>query len=469
MNITKLIITVIVLIAVAGTSMPASAAKIDLGRETLPPNDGWASFGAGTTGGSTAVDAQVYTVTNRAELLAALNNGVPVSVSSSTPSDEPKIIYVDGTIDMNVDDADQPLACEDYYRDGYTLEAFLATYDPAVWGRVAPSGALESARLTSRNAQQDRVRVRIGSNTTIVGKDKHATVRGGWFDIRGSSSVNRTNIIIRNLTFEDTFDCFPQWSPTDGDLGSWNALYDAISLRNADHVWVDHNVFMDRATADSGLPQYFGVLYQVHDGLLDITNASDFVTVSWNRFENHDKVMLIGSSDSASADRGKLSVSLHHNLFEDVGQRTPRVRFGKVHLYNNLYKISNPENYVYSWGVGVESAIYAENNLFWVKPDTGITPDRFIDALNGTSIFASGTLLKPSKPGRDDEREKHGERPENFIDPVAAYNEINDPDLLASVGWTPELFINLMETRDVLRTVNSGAGTFDWHGHNKHK
>ena len=33
-----------------------------------------------------------------------------------------------------------------------------------------------------------------------------------------------------------------------------------------------------------------------------------------------------------------LRVTLHHNLFESIGQRTPRVRFGKVHVYNNLYR-----------------------------------------------------------------------------------------------------------------------------------
>jgi pectate lyase len=98
------------------------------------------------------------------------------------------------------------------------------------------------------------------------------------------------------------------------------------------------------------------------------------VTVSYNRFLEHDKVMLIGSSDSATTDRNKLRVTLHHNLFEQVGQRGPRVRFGKVHVYNNYYWPKNSENYQYSFGVGRESAIYAENNFF--RTDDSITPDR---------------------------------------------------------------------------------------------
>ena len=256
---------------------------------------------------------------------------------------------------------------------------------------MPPSGPLEDARIASRNAQQDRVRIRPGSNTTIVGLGKHATLRGIWLDIRGTPNVagSRTNIIVRNLTFEDTYDCFPQWSPTDGTLGSWNALYDSVSLRDSDHVWVDHNTFRDRRTADATLPIYFGVLFQLHDGLLDITNASDFVTVSWNRFVNHDKLMLIGSSDSAAADRNKLRVTLHHNLFWNIGQRAPRVRFGQVHVYNNLYRIGNEENYQYSWGVGIEIAqTYAENNFF--RTDEAVTPARFITRLNGTARKGAG-------------------------------------------------------------------------------
>lgn len=454
MQTKKLFFTIILLLAILSMNVPVMAAGRDPGREVLSPNDGWASFGTGTTGGSLAVDSQVYVVTNRAELIAALNNGVPSSTSPSNPSNEPKIIYVDGVIDMNVDDNNQPLTCEDYYRDGFTMEAFLAAYDPAVWGRVAPSGPLEAARLTSRAAQEARVRIRIGSNTTIVGMDKHATIRGGWFDIRGTASANRTNIIIRNLIFEDSYDYFPQWSPTDGALGSWNALYDAVSLRDSNHVWLDHNIFRDRTTGDDTLPNYFGVLFQAHDGLLDITNGSNYVTVSWNRFENHDKVMLIGSSDSgstANADRGKLNVTLHHNLFEDVGQRAARVRFGKVHIYNNFYKINNPENYVYTWGDGIESAVYAENNFFWVNPSIGVSPDQFIERLNGTAIYESGTMLHAlSQSGKHE------------ISALEAYNNANDPDLLDFVNWAPTLFVDFMEAQDVRPAVESGAGTFNW-------
>jgi pectate lyase len=436
---------------VAGTVIGITATagkKTDLGRETLAANDGWASFSTGTTGGSNAAPDHVYTVRNRQELIGALNDGV-YPPPSSNPSNIPKIIYVEGTIDANVDDSNQPLTCADYARNGYTLEAYLATYDPAVWGRRLPSGPLEQARVASQQAQQARVRIRVGSNTTIVGVGKHAVIRGGWLDIRGTAGVpnSRTNIIIRNITFQDSFDCFPQWDPTDGSLGNWNSQYDSISLRDSDHVWIDHNTFEDSQTADSGLPTFFGRLFQVHDGQVDITNASDLVTVSYNRFTNHDKVMLIGSSDSATADRGKLRVTLHHNLFEGLGQRAPRVRFGQVHVFNNYYKLRDALDYQYSWGVGRESAIFAQNNFF--RTDHDITPDRFISRLNGTAISASGTLVDAASDN-------------HLVDVVEAYNEVNNPDLLIDAGWQPVLFNEIEPAFKVPSAIESRAGPFNW-------
>lgn len=426
---------------------PALANDRDLGRETLPPNDGWAAEGTGTTGGAAAALDHVYTVTNRQELVAALNDG-NYPPPSSTPSSTPKIIYVSGTIDVNVDDNNEPLTCQDYEAEGYSLEAFLVTYDPAVWGTEKPSGPLEDARVASRENQKARIQIPVGSNTTIVGLGKNARILGVQLDLRGSSSKQRSNIIIRNITFQDTFDCFPAWSPSDSG-GSWNAEYDPIAVRQTHHVWIDHNTFEDVLTTDSTEPTFFGVHYERHDGLTDITNASNFVTVSWNKYRNHDKVMLIGSSDSgstAAGDRGKLKVTIHHNLFLNLGQRTPRVRFGQVHVYNNYYNIPFRAKYIYSWGVGIESAIYAENNYF--KPGD-ITPDRFIGVYKGAMIYAAGTYANCRLPVC-------------MVDVVAAYNAVNDPDLTTDVGWTPVLHTRIDPTRVVAELVMALSGPFVW-------
>jgi pectate lyase len=171
------------------------------------------------------------------------------------------------------------------------------------------------------------------------------------------------------------------------------------------------------------------------------------VTVSWNQFRNHDKTMLIGSGDKAPADVGKLKVTLHHNLFEGIGQRAPRVRYGQVHVYNNLYKIVNTPNYVYTWGVGISSQIYAENNAFIT--DQSIDPSQIIKVYKGTMINAAGTMANGTPGGKD-------------VDVVAAYNAAFDPDLAPTVDWEPTLVLGVDPTWRVIPAVQSGAGPFNW-------
>ena len=422
------------LCAVGLTATVAAAQDISpfydaLSRETLTVNDGWAAFGAGTTGGSAASPERVFIVHNRAELIAALGGTAP------------KIIFVSGTIPLNVDDAGQPLSCDAYAAGtGYTLAAYLVAFDPATWGRTrVPSGPLETARVAAHTKQQNRIRVNLTSNTTLVGLGPDARIVNAHVRVN-----NIQNVIIRNITFEDAFDCFPQWDPTDGALGNWNSSYDNISLTGATNVWIDHNAFNDGEHPDSAQPVYFGRPFVIHDGAVDITNASDLATVSWNRFDEHDKVMLIGSSDGATADVGKLRVTVHHNVFDSSVQRTPRVRFGQVHVYNNYYVVKS-ETYGYSWGVGVQSQIYAENNYF--VTDGTVDPSRFISRFNGTLIFIGDTLL-------------NGHSKKSHVDVLAAYNAARDPDLSNAVTWTPFLVGEFHPTQAVAGVVRNTAGTF---------
>ena len=405
----------------------AAAPSADPAREIVPLNDGWgalpiASLPSGTTGGSSAAPARSVTVTNRKELVAAL----------AFPDATPKLVYIKGTIDMNVDDAGNALACKDYARrdpatgEMYSVFAFLAMYDPeGPNGRGAPSGGQENARLASAAAQEARVHIRVPPNTTIFGLGADATLIGAWLDIRGNGGSQPMNVIVRNITFQDTADCFPEWSPTDGVTGNWNAQYDSISVSHATHVWIDHNRFADLRTRDEIQPMYFRHRYQVHDGLLDITNESDLVTVSWNQFAAHDKTMLIGNSDSATEDREHLRVTLHHNLFEGVGQRMPRVRYGKVHVYDNLYRADKNTNYRSSWGAGVESQIYAENNFFEMSAIFG--PAEVIDAKKGTRMTVTGNCWK----------QREDCEPADFL---TLHNAQFDPDIQPDAGWVPTLY-----------------------------
>ncbi|MEV5887651.1 hypothetical protein AB0L74_34320 [Streptomyces sp. NPDC052020] len=53
-----------------------------------------------------------------------------------------------------------------------------------------------------------------------------------------------------------------------------------IQMFSCHIIWIDHNDFFDGA-----------------DGAVDIKRGSEFVTVSWNRFHDHDKTLLLGHDD----------------------------------------------------------------------------------------------------------------------------------------------------------------------------
>jgi pectate lyase len=122
---------------------------------------------------------------------------------------------------------------------------------------------------------------------------------------------------------------------------------------------------------------------------------------------------------------GLLNVTLHHNLLDGVGQRAPRVRFGHVDVYNNYYRVPDPDTHSYSWGVGVQSTTYVENNFFSLGGD--VDPADVIDRFNGTAITEVGTWARTGSGFG---------RPVSMLD---AYNAVNDPQLGDDVGWTPEL------------------------------
>jgi len=407
--------------------LPSAATR--LGRETLPLNDGWAASGAGTTGGAAADDAHVAVARNRAELIAALGGDAATNGANAVP----KIVYISGKIDLMAG-----TTCADYADPDYSLDAFLTAYDPAVWGRAAkPSGPLEDARVRSAKKQGDQIRINVGSNTTIIGVD------GGRITHGSLIVTNVSNVIVRNLEVTDAADCFPAWDPTDGATGNWNSLYDLVSLSGASNVWIDHNTFSDGNNHDEDQPVRLGRPYQVHDGATDFIRGSDLITVSYNDYYDHDKTMLIGSTDTPGVDVGKLRVTVHHNRFGNVLQRAPRVRFGQVDVYDNLF-VATDDLYQYSLGVGVESSIYAENNYFKLSAD--VPAADIVHYWKGTRITAIGTLVQVS-----------GGKPKP-VDLVAAYNAAYDPDLTPDAGWTPTLRTRVDPAALVPAVVAATAG-----------
>ncbi|WP_371102759.1 polysaccharide lyase family 1 protein [Streptomyces sp. PU_AKi4] len=411
--------------------MNANAGTVDLYHQTLAAKDGWASSGTGTTGGTKADAAHTFTVSTRAQLVKALG-----SVSDTTP----RVIKVSGMIDANTDDSGKKLTCADYAAGtGYSLSAYLKAYDPATYGRSKlPSGTQEKARAAAQARQGKNIVLKVPANTTIVGvPGTNAGLTGAMLQIQ-----NVDNVIVRNLTFAATEDCFPQWDPTDGDKGNWNSNYDSVSLRGATHVWADHNTFTDAPHFDSANPEYFGREYQIHDGALDITKGSDLVTVSYNQFTNHDKTMLIGGSDTDSV--GKLRVSLHHNVWKGIMQRAPLARIGQIHIYNNYYDVTPLNGYApqYSINSRAKAQVVAENN-YWKLP-SGAKAAKLLSGDGTGSVKGSGNLVNGT-----------------VTDLVAAYNAASSKDLRTTVNWTPTLTAGLEASAGNLPTslaTTTGAG-----------
>src|SRR5215470_3517367 len=98
---TTLVVSGVVLATSAAADNQPSKAALAIARQTLAPNDGWASSGTGTTGG----------------LAAALGGNNATNASNATP----KIIFVSGGIQGNVDDADTPLTCANYADPAYSF------------------------------------------------------------------------------------------------------------------------------------------------------------------------------------------------------------------------------------------------------------------------------------------------------------------------------------------------------------
>ena len=131
------------------------------------------------------------------------------------------------------------------------------------------------------------------------------------------SVSNKQNIIIRNIKFV---------GPGSVDVGG----YDLISFTGTKNCWIDHCAFSD------GM-----------DGNFDITNESDFNTVSWCTFSYtdrsyvHQNTNLIGSTDSGSQfekDKGHLNTTFAFNWWgTGCNQRMPMGRVGKIHMLNNYY------------------------------------------------------------------------------------------------------------------------------------
>ncbi|MFK4088266.1 polysaccharide lyase family 1 protein [Kribbella sp. NPDC020789] len=249
----------------------------------------------------------------------------------------------------------------------YALQGWATQGGGTTGGGSAAAVTVTTAAALLSNMQASGARVirvsgtitlsgmnKVAANKTIIGVGSGATIVGGGLNVASVS-----NVIIRNLNFRDWAD-------------------DAVNVQYSTRVWIDHNSFSHG-----------------YDGAVDVKRASDYVTVSWNKFFNHDKVGLVGHSDDNGAeDRGKLRVTYYANWFDGTTQRHPRVRFGNpVHVFNNYYR----GNSGYGVASTCDAGVYVERNYFesvanTVVSQTGDSPAGNVKLLNNY-LVGSGTPI----------------------------------------------------------------------------
>jgi len=125
-----------------------------------------------------------------------------------------------------------------------------------------------------------------------------------------------------------------------------------VASRGSNHIWYGHLNIWDST-----------------DGSLDITNASNYQTVSWSKFWYTSKShphRLASLNSSGGGDHPEDSrnekATYHHNWWSQyVNERMPRVMYGQGHQYNNYF--NSPGN-LYCIGVGSFGSVVVENNYF---------------------------------------------------------------------------------------------------------
>ena len=178
-------------------------------------------------------------------------------------------------------------------------------------------------------------------DVTLEGIGPDAYIEG-W----GLSFRQANNLVIRNLTFDWWFDDAIEITTQPG-------FRTPVSNGN---IWIHNNYFGYGVNRWDNEYLMGSDDHDKGDGATDITWASTHWTVSYNIYGASGKAMLVGGDHQNPIGFG----TIHHNWFRGTEQRTPRLRNGWLHVFNNLYDgVSG-----FGIGAGDRSNIIAEGNTF---------------------------------------------------------------------------------------------------------
>ena len=165
---------------------------------------------------------------------------------------------------------------------------------------------------TMRTATAEILEIKNKSDITLIG----ASGSSAHFGIHIAADSH--NIIVRNMTFGLL---------AGGDYSDMVSI-EGMSAGVPSDIWIDHN------TMYTSMVECTGAGDLEFDGMIDVKKGATNITVSYNYMHDHHKATLNGFSDS---DTDVRYITYHHNLFENIGSRTPLQRAGYSHMLNNYF------------------------------------------------------------------------------------------------------------------------------------
>jgi len=195
-------------------------------------------------------------------------------------------------------------------------------------------------------------------NKTIVGLGTNGMICGDlWI-----SGV--TNVIVQNLRISSSGN-------------------DGLTVWNAQHVWVDHCTF-----------------YDCVDGLCDMNNGSQYVTLSWCKFHyvnqpNHRFSSIADGYTNTTTHAVTYGYyTLHHNWWSTgCYERLCSSSYGRLHYYDNYWDCTNN---AYASLARVDTQIVSQNNYYSgvnnpLYKNTG-NPDEMIQSSGNIYSGCTGTI-----------------------------------------------------------------------------
>jgi pectate lyase len=205
---------------------------------------------------------------------------------------------------------------------------------------IRVDGTINVANTTRATGSCDTTATEIQfkgiSNVTLVG-----VANRGVLDQIGIHLRNTSNIILQNLHIENV-------KKSGSPISNGG---DAIGMESGvNNVWVDHNTL----EASGGEAQGF-------DSLLDMKSGVMNITVSYNHYLNSSRGGLIGFTDS---DAANTNITFHHNWYDNLQQRTPLLRHGLVHTYNNYWFNVSNSDMIHGINSRMGGRVLVEGNYF---------------------------------------------------------------------------------------------------------